>query len=173
MNPFLFASASVAALLSAGAPAPLNDPPSVEHQPVECALVARPMELCATVLDDGDIAKVRLYFRKPGEKEYFVTEMAFEGAQFCATLPAVKAGKLKSLEYYIQAIDTEYESKRTSTYQVPLQTEDECGFPAVQKDAKKAANIKVQATMPKQGTKLPDFLDPAGVTFTPAPGAKK
>lgn len=176
MKPFLFASASVAALLSAGAAsAPLapNDPPSVEHQPAECSVAARPIELCATVLDDGDIAKVRLYFRKPGEKEYFVTEMGFEGAQFCATLPAVKAGKLRALEYYIQAIDTEYESKRTSTYQLPLQTEDECGFPAVQKDPKKAAAIKVQATMPKQGTKLPDFFDPTGVTFTPAPGAKK
>lgn len=176
MKPFLFASASVAALLSAGAasaPLPLNDPPSVEHQPAECSLVARPIELCATVLDDGDIARVRLYFRKPGEREYFMTEMAFEGARFCATLPAVKAGKLRALEYYIQAIDTEYESKRTSTYLLPLQTEVECGFPAVQKDPKKAAAITVHATIPKQGAKLPDFLDPAGVTYIPAPGAKK
>jgi hypothetical protein len=145
----------------------------VEHQPAQCSLADKPIELCATVLDDGDIAKVRTYFRRPGDKEYLIAEMAFEGARFCATLPAVRAGKLRTLEYYIQAIDTEYESKRTSTYQLQIQSETECGFPAVQKDAKKAASITVHATSLKQGNKLPDFLDLTGVTFVPMGGAKK
>ena len=149
-----------------------NDPPDVQFQPPECSVLEKPIELCATVLDDGDIAKVRTYFRRPGEKEYVVAEMAFEGTKFCTTLPAVKEGKLKSLEYYIQAIDTEYESKRTSTYQLQMQTESECGFPAVQKDPKKAAAIKVFATSAKQ-TKLPDYLDATGVTFVPVAAPKK
>jgi hypothetical protein len=147
-----------------------NDPPSVEHQPAQCTVAAKPIELCASVLDDGDIAKVRTYFRKAGEKDYFVTEMAFEGARFCATLPGVKEGKLKTLEYYIQATDTEYESKRTSTYQLQIQNETECGFPAVQKDAKKAAAIPIQATSAKQGSKLPDYFDPTGVTLKTGAG---
>lgn len=153
-------------------PALANDPPLVEHQPAQCSIVSKPIELCATVLDDGDIAKVRTYFRRPGEKEYLVSEMVFEGARFCTTLPGVKPGKLKSLEYYIQATDTEYESKRTSTYQLQIQTEEDCAFPAVQKDPKKAAAITVLATSSKQGTKVPDYLDPAGVTFVPT-GVKK
>jgi hypothetical protein len=165
-------NASALSLL-VGAPAFANDPPVVEHQPAQCSIIGKPTELCASVLDDGDIAKVRTYFRRPGEKEYLVSEMKFEGARFCTTLPGVKAGKLRSLEYYIQAVDTEYESKRTSTYQIQIQTEEECAFPAVQKDAKKAAAIEVQATSAKQGSKIPDYLEPAGVTFVPAGGVKK
>ena len=166
-----FLPASAMAIL-AGVPALANDPPLVEHQPAQCSIVSKPIELCASVLDDGDIAKVRTYFRRPGEKEYLVSEMAFEGARFCTTLPGVKAGKLKSLEYYIQATDTEYESKRTSTYQLQIQTEEDCAFPAIQKDPKKAAAITVLATSAKQGTKVPDYLEPAGVTFVPM-GVKK
>lgn len=150
-----------------------NDPPLVEHQPAQCSLIGKPIELCASVLDDGDIAKVRTYFRRPAEKEYLISEMAFEGARFCTTLPGVKAGKLRSLEYYIQAIDTEYESKRTSTYQLLIQAEEDCAFPAVQKDPKKATAITVLATSNKQGSKLPDYLEPAGVKFVPMSGSKK
>ena len=175
MNRSSFVNAVNASILSAlaAAGASANDPPLVEHQPAQCSIVAKPIELCATVLDDGDIAKVRAYFRRPGEKEFLVSEMAFEGARFCTTLPGVKAGKLRTLEYYIQATDTEYETKRTSTYQLQIQEESECAFPAVQKNAKKAAAITVAATSAKQGTKVPDYLDPAGVTFIPAAGVKK
>ncbi len=167
-----FLTASALAMLAIR-PALANDPPLVEHQPAQCSVVSKPIELCASVLDDGDIAKVRAYFRRPGEKEYLVSEMAFEGARFCTTLPGVKAGKLRTLEYYIQATDTEYESKRTSTYQLQIQTEEDCAFPAVQKDPKKASAITVYATSPKQGQKLPDYLEPAGVTLVPVGGVKK
>lgn len=170
-RPFLL-KASLLPLFAA-ATALANDPPLVEHQPAQCSLIGKPIELCASVLDDGDIAKVRTYFRRPAEKEYLISEMTFEGARFCTTLPGVKAGKLRSLEYYIQAIDTEYESKRTSTYQLLIQTEEDCAFPAVQKDPKKAAAITVHATSGKQGSKLPDYLEPAGVTFVPMAGSKK
>lgn len=159
----------IAVGLSAFAPMvfALNDPPSVEHQPAQCTLASKPSEICALVTDDGDIAKVRLYHRRPGDKDFFITEMEFTGAQFCGTLPGVKAGKAKAIEYYISAVDTEFESKRTSTYQLQIQSEAECGFPAIQKDAKKAAAIKLNATMTKQGVKPPDYFEPAGVTFVP------
>ncbi|MEO8501804.1 MAG: hypothetical protein ABI565_12870 [Vicinamibacteria bacterium] len=171
MNRSSFLPAGVMTIL-ASVPVLANDPPVVEHQPAQCSLVGKPIELCASVLDDGDIAKVRTYFRRPGEKEYLVSEMAFEGARFCTTLPGVKPGKLRSLEYYIQATDTEYESKRTSTYQLQIQSEMDCAFPAVQKDARKAAAITVYATSAKQGSKVPDYLDPTGVTFIPVGGKK-
>jgi hypothetical protein len=164
-------ASALAVLASAPVPAVVNDPPLVEHQPPQCSVVSKPIELCATVLDDGDIAKVRTYFRRPGEKEYLVSEMAFEGARFCTTLPGVRPGKLRSLEYYIQATDTEYETKRTSTFQLQIQAEEECAFPAIQKDPKKAAAITVLATSTKQGNKVPDYLEPAGVTFVPVGGS--
>lgn len=171
MNPSVCLAAALTSIAAATAGF-ANDPPEVQHQPPECSVLEKPIELCATVLDDGDIAKVRTYFRRPGEKEYLVSEMTFEGARFCTTLPGVKSGKLRTLEYYIQAIDTEYESKRTSTYQLQMQTDTECAFPAIQKDPKKASAIKVQATSAKQN-KLPDYLDPTGVTFIPVAGVKK
>lgn len=156
----------------AASQAQANDPPLVEHQPAQCSTVGKPIELCASVLDDGDIAKVRTYFRRPGEKEYLISEMQFEGARFCTTLPGVKPKKLRSLEYYIQAVDTEYESKRTSTYQLQIQEEGDCAFPAVQKDAEKAGSIVVFATSKKQGTKVPDYLDSTGVTVVPLGGSQ-
>jgi hypothetical protein len=146
-----------------------NDPPSVEHQPPGCTIASKPSEICALVTDDGDIAKVRLYYRKPGEKDYFLTEMAFTGAQFCATLPGIRSAKAKSIEYYISAVDTEHESRRTSTYPLQAQTEAECEFPAIQKDAARAAAVVVNATTSKQPQKLPDYFEPAGVTYTPLP----
>ncbi len=172
MNRSSLVAASVLAVV-AGLPALANDPPLVEHQPAQCSIVSKPIELCASVLDDGDIAKVRAYFRRPGDKEYLISELSFEGARFCTTLPGVKPGKLRTLEYYIQATDTEYESKRTSTYQLQIQSEQDCAFPAVQKDAKKAGAISVYATSPKQGTKVPDYLEPTGVTFVPMGAPKK
>ena len=150
-----------------------NEPPLIEHQPGQCSIFGKPIELCASVFDDGEVAKVRTYFRKPGEKGYLVSEMAFEGARFCTTLPPVKAGKLKALEYYIQAVDTEYESKRTGTYELLIQNEGDCSFPAVQKDPQKAGSIRIYATSDKQGSKIPSYLEPEGVTFVPVPGARK
>lgn len=163
----------VSCLSALAASAFAGDPPVVEHQPAQCSIASKPIELCASVLDDGDIGKVRTYFRRPGDKEYLISEMTFEGARFCTTLPGVKPGKLRSLEYYIQAIDTEYDSKRTSTYQLQIQDEADCPFPAVQKDPRKAAAIRVQATSERQGSKVPDYLEPAGVAFVPVAGAKK
>lgn len=164
---------TVSAAGSASAPAApegrelRNDPPSIEHQPAGCTIASKPSEICALVTDDGDIAKVRLYFRKPGEKDYFLVEMAFSGAQFCATLPGIRASKTKSIEYYISAMDTEHESRRTSTYQLLAQTETECEFPALQKDAAKAAAITMNATSVRQPQKLPDYFEAAGVTYVP------
>ncbi len=171
-QPF-FSSLLLSSVFLAPTAALANDPPLVEHQPAQCTLAGKPTELCASVFDDGDIAKVRAYFRKPGEKFFLLSEMAFEGARFCTTMPAIKPGKLRALEYYIEAIDTEFERKRTSTYQLLIQNEEDCPFPAVQKDAEKAGAIVTYATSPKQGSKVPDYLDPAGLTYVPVGGVKK
>jgi hypothetical protein len=157
------------ALLALLPAALLAEPPVVEHQPSPCTVAEKPISLCATITDDSQVAKARLYFRVANDKYWNVVDMAFGGISFCGTLPAPRA-KVQALEYYIQGIDDTYEPQRTSTYQLRVQTEDQCGFPPIETDAQKASAITVHATHKKQGKKLDDdAFNPAGVTFVPAP----
>jgi len=149
-------------LQAAGAGA---EPPQVEHQPATCTVPGQPVSLCATITDDGQVAKARLYFRAAGEKFYSFVEMEFGGINYCGTLPAPREGKVKSIDYYVQAIDDSFESQRTSTFTLAVQPEGVCEFPPVEKNASRAQAIVVHATNAKQGKKLPDGFLAAGVTF--------
>ena len=77
----------------------------------------------------------------------------------------------KSIDYYLQAIDDQYQSQRTSTFQMLVQPEGVCEFPPLEKDAARASSIKVYGTSNKQGRKLHDAFDPTGATFVPVPGS--
>ena len=158
------AVAVVAAMVSGSAWA---EEPDVAHQPSPCTVPGKPIVLCASVTDDGQVAKARIYFRPAGEKFYSFVDMAFTGINFCGTLPAPREGKTQAIDYYVQGVDDEYETKRTSTYQLNVQPEGICELPPVEKDASKAAAITVYATSPKQGKKLASAFDARGVTFVP------
>jgi hypothetical protein len=151
-------------LLPGLAPLALAEPPSVDHQPVPCTLPEKPSSLCASITDDGQVAAARIYFRSAGEKFYNFVDMAFGGLRFCGTVPAAHAGKVAAIEYYVQAVDDQYESQRTSTFNMNVSAE--CEFPPVLKDAP-AAPIVVHATSQKQGKKLPEEFVAAGVSFVP------
>jgi hypothetical protein len=140
--------------------------PDVAHQPSPCTVPGKPISLCASVTDDGQVAKVRIYFRPAGEKFYSFVDMAFTGLNFCGTLPAPQS-KTQAVDYYVQGVDDQYETRRTSTYQLNVQPEGICEFPPVEKDATRAAAITVYATSPKQGKKLPGGFQSKGVTFVP------
>jgi hypothetical protein len=139
--------------------------PNVDHQPSPCMLPEKPASLCASITDDGQIAAARIYFRPAGEKFYSFVDMVFGGLSFCGTIPGARAGKVQVLEYYVQAVDDQYESQRTSTFNMELKPE--CEFAPVEKDPARAANIKVHATNQKQGKKLPEEFVPTGVSFVP------
>jgi len=158
---------TVFALLAASTASAVNQPPEIDHQPSACTVFAQPLTLCATVTDDGQVAKVRIYFRREGETFYSFVDMVFRGINFCGTLPAPREGKARALEYYIQAIDDAYETQRTSTYKLPVAAEGACEFPPIEKTPESRASITVYATNKKQGKKLPDAFDPSGVTFVP------
>src|SRR5688572_19830860 len=160
-------SALVVAAWLAASPALADDPPEIEHQPSPCSTADKAISLCAGVSDDNMVAKARVYFRGAGEKFYNFVDMTFGGINYCATLPAPRAGKVTTLEYYVQAVDDQYQSQRTSTYQMQIQPEGSCEFPPLERDAAKCANITVYATSAKQGKKLPDEFQPAGVKFVP------
>ena len=138
--------------------------PRIEHQPAPCSIPGRPISLCATVTDDAQVARARLYFRPAGDKFYSYVDMEFGGISYCGTLPAPREGKLKAIDYYVQAVDEQFEPARTSTYQLAVQPEGVCEFPAVEQDAARAGAIVVHTTNRKQGKKLPDGFMAAGVT---------
>jgi len=161
----LAASASLALLASL---ALANEAPVIEYQPSPCTIVNQPIAICAKISDDNQVARARVYFRRTNEKFYSYVEMSFSGLGYCGTLPAPLEGKQQAIEYYVQGIDNEYESSRTSTYQMAVKTEGTCDFPPVEKDAGRRAAIKVYATSLEQGAKLPKGFDSTGVTFVPA-----
>jgi len=142
-----------------------DDPPVVEHQPVPCTVPEKPMSICASISDDAMVNVARVYFRARGEKYFSYAEMSFTGLQYCATLPAPREGKLEALEYYLQAVDDAFQVRRTSTFQMTVQSPEICGFPPLEKDPEKAASITVYATHEKQGDKLDGDFVREGVNF--------
>jgi len=161
------AGAAGALMLALAAPAARADEaPSVEHQQIPCTVPEKAMALCATITDDGQVAKARIYFRRSGDKFFSFVDMVFGGLSYCGTLPPPRE-TMDALEYYIQAIDDQYQAKRTSTFTVRIQPEAVCGFPPVETNAARAASITVHATHKKQGKKLPGGFRAAGVTFVP------
>lgn len=154
-------------LLGLPHPAAADDPPSVEFQPTPCTVPDKPIRLCASIADDNEVGAARVYFRPSGDKYFSFVNMAFGGINYCGTLPAPREGKVKSIEYYVQAMDNAYQAQRTSTYQLAVQAEGVCQFPPVVTDPSQASAIKVYATSNKQGKKLPGEFSAAGVTFVP------
>jgi len=159
------------AVLGLAAAALADDPPLIEHPPAACTVAGKPLSLCAAVSDDQNVSAARVYFRKAGQDFYSFVDMSFGGLQYCGTLPAPRPGKVASIEYYVQAVDDGFQAQRTSTFQLKVASEGQCEFPPLEKDAAKAAAIKVFATNKKQGAKLDDAFDKTGVTFVPL-GAK-
>lgn len=158
------------ALLGLALPAFADDPPTIEHQPIPCTIPGKPVSICAAIGDDSAVKRAGIYFRPANDRFYSFVEMAFGGLNYCGTLPAPREGRLQSLDYYVKATDDQYQDQRTSTYQMLVQAEGVCEFPPIEKDAARAAAIRVFATNARQGRKLPDEFDPAGVTFVPARG---
>jgi hypothetical protein len=159
--------AALVAVLAAVLPpmAAQAEPPSVDHQPSPCTVPEKAVSLCASITDDGQVAASRIYFRPAGEKFYSFVDMVFGGLSFCGTIPGPRTGKVQTIEYYVQAVDDQYESQRTSTFNMNVSAE--CEFAPVEKDAARAAAIKVHATSQKQGKKLPDEFVATGVSFLP------
>lgn len=156
-----------AALMLVAVAAAANQPPDIDHHPAPCTVADKAISLCATVTDDTQVAKARIYFRRAGETFFNFVEMTFGGISFCGTLPAPREGKIRQIDYYIQAIDDQYDTQRTSGYTMQVMLEGACDFPPIEKNEDRAAAITVYATHRKQGKKSPDGFDPTGVTFVP------
>lgn len=156
----------MAALLLSAPAVRADDPPSIEHTPASCTDANKAVYLCAAISDDQNVSAARLYFRKAGDDYYSFVNMAFGGINYCGILPAPREGKVRTIEYYVQAVDDQFQPKRTSTFQLRVLSAGQCEFPQVVKGNQPLA-IKVFATHKKQGAKLDDAFDRLGVTFVP------
>ncbi|HLA77855.1 MAG TPA: hypothetical protein VJU18_09790 [Vicinamibacteria bacterium] len=138
---------------------PANNPPDITDETATCAKPGSRPRVCARVFDDRGVAKVRVLFRARGAKPYFAAEMTFDGARYCVSLPAPQKGT-KSIEYYLEAVDSDFEPSRAVAKSLPIA--GKCSTPA---PAEPAAPTAVTPVQP--GEKLGGF-DPA--TFSlPAP----
>jgi hypothetical protein len=106
-----------------------DEPPAIDHQPVPCTVPAKAIALCAGISDDQNVSAARVYFRKAGADFYSFVDMSFGGINYCGTLPAPREGKIKLIEYYVQAVDDGFQAQRTSTFQLSVVPEGRCEFP--------------------------------------------
>jgi hypothetical protein len=143
-----------------------SEEPAIDHQPVECSTPEKNTRLCAYVLDDGEVKRVRAYFRGEEQQAFYYIEMAFDGIQFCATLPVAKKG-VDSLEYYLWAVDDEFQSSRTRSYLVSLAPDAPCAFPVIDEEPERISNLKVYATSEKQGDAIEGFEQRGIIQFHP------
>jgi hypothetical protein len=146
---------------------PKNEEPTIDHQPVECSVPGKNTRICAYVLDDGEVKRVRAYFRAEKQEAFYWSDMAFDGIQFCATLPVAKKDVL-TIEYYIWAVDDEFQSIRTRSYIVSLDPKSPCAYPVVDEDAERISKLVVHATSEKQGQAIEGFEQQGVAEFVAA-----
>ncbi len=121
--------------------------------------------------DDGEVKRVRAYFRAEGREFFYWSEMVFDGIQYCATLPVAKKN-VKGVEYYIWAIDDSFQSKRTRTYKMSLVPEAPCEYPVFDDDRERSSNLVINATSPKQGSSVSDFIEKGIIRYIPVAKTK-
>jgi hypothetical protein len=161
----------VVSALCGAAGAAAFDEPIVDHQPVVCSLPQTNPRICSYVADDGEVKRVRVYFRAEGEDAYYWSEMVFDGIQYCATLPVAKSS-VRHVEYYIWVIDDQFESQRTRSYMISVSDEIACEYPIYDEDPDRVSNLVVYATSERQGDEIRDFEEKGIVRFVPV-GKKK
>ncbi|MGH9320853.1 MAG: hypothetical protein ACRD21_08630 [Vicinamibacteria bacterium] len=147
---------TVAPLAGARQAAAPSEEPTIDHQPVECSSLKKNARICAYVLDDGEVKRVRAYFRAEKQEAFYWSDMAFDGIQFCATLPVAKE-HVDAIEYYIWAVDDQVQVSRTRSYPISLSPTAPCAYPVVDEDRARISNLVVNATSEKQGAGLEEF----------------
>jgi hypothetical protein len=153
-----FAVASLPALGPSSAAAQENQPPSIRLDAPACGVVAARTRVCAYVVDETGVAQVRVSFRAPGARGYHWTPMSFDGALYCAWLPA-PLPQTRAVEYYVEAVDDKYEPSRSADHSFDVRSD--C---PVQGQPPPAAPAVVGTTSPGQPA-APEGFDPG--TFKP------
>jgi hypothetical protein len=145
------------AMLVAPASAQDNEAPAIRHDPPACGAAAARLRVCAYVVDETGIAQVRLNFRARGTRAYHWTPMAFDGALYCAWLPA-PLPETQAVEYYVEAVDDQFEPSRTADQGVPVRRDCSVSAPDP------APPPAVVGTTSVKQVAVPPGFDPATLT---------
>ena len=81
-----------------------DDPPEVDHHPVEEGLEGQEIEVSADVTDDLGPLQVFLHYRRPGDPGFTTVEMEPLDGRYSAAIPAEEV-TTSTVEYYIEATD--------------------------------------------------------------------
>lgn len=141
---------------SLASPLEAQEEPTIDHQPVECTVPGKHTRICASVLDDGEVKRVRVYFRAERQDAYYWSAMSFDGIQFCSTLPIAK-NSVRSIDYYVWAVDDEFQITRTRPHEIRMGKGTPCSYPVVDEDPVRTQNLVVNATSDKQGGGIKEF----------------
>lgn len=147
---------ALAALLVGASPQP-NEAPAIRHDPPACGSPARRLRVCAYVVDETGIAQVRLNFRARSARAYHWTPMAFDGALYCAWLPA-PLPETSAVDYYVEAVDDQFEPSRTADLSFPVRPDCSLSPPGP------APPPAVVGTTTARQPALPTGFDPATLT---------
>ena len=105
--------------------------------------------------------------RSDRQDAYYWSEMAFDGIQFCATLPVAK-NNVKAIDYYVWAVDDEFQTSRTRPHEISMRQSSSCSYPVIDEDPERISHLVVNATSAKQGDKIKDFEEQGISQFIPA-----
>ncbi|UCE37749.1 MAG: Ig-like domain-containing protein [Thermoplasmata archaeon] len=82
-----------------------TDPPTITHTPVTSGTIGDPINITATVTDDGSgVENVILYYKKPTETSYAQIHMTANGNVYSADIPGTVVTS-EGIEYYIEVKD--------------------------------------------------------------------
>jgi hypothetical protein len=137
-----------------------NQPPAISSEATTCVRPRARPKVCAFVLDDKGVGQVRAVFRAGGSRPYYWTVMSFDGARYCAWLPA-PGDETTAIEYYVEAFDEEYELSRSRSETIEVRAD--CPLPESPPPKNPAP---VRPSGPDQPAAPPGFTPE---TFTPTP----
>ena len=92
--------------------------------------------------------------------------MAFDGIQFCATLPVAK-DNVRHVDYYVWSVDDEFQTARTRPHKISMSKRSSCSYPVIDEDPERVTHLVVNTTSAKQGEKIKDFEEKGVVKFNP------
>ena len=141
----------------------------VDHQPVECSVPEKNPRICApTSSTTARVKRVRVYFRSDRQDAYYWSEMAFDGIQFCATLPVAKGRREGTSTTTCGRSTTSFRSRATrSQYEISMRETTSCSYPVIDEDPERIASLVVNATSEKQGDEIKDFEEESVANVRP------
>lgn len=141
---------------------------AIAHETIDCVVADRFPRVEARLDPVERVARVRARFRVAGAVHWYSVEMKAQEGTFAALLPKPKK-QTPRIEYYIEAIDTEFGASQTAEHGADVVASPaECSKKVV---AAALSAGKVAVTAPAGAPPVPAGFSSSGVTSASASGA--